>query len=138
MVRIELVREALEPLPTRNDFTDTGTELVFHGIVRSEEEGQTIRGLFYEAYEDMARQELETLAQAAIAKFKIDEVECWHRLDEIPVGETSLRLIVRSKHRIASLDATAWYISELKKHVPIWKWAVLPNGDRIPSHCSDH
>jgi len=28
-----------------------------------------------------------------------------------------------------------WFISELKKHVPIWKWAILNNGTKIPSDC---
>ena len=29
-----------------------------------------------------------------------------------------------------------WFISELKKRVPIWKWAILEDGSRIPSECS--
>ena len=26
-------------------------------------------------------------------------------------------------------------IAKLKKHVPIWKWALLTTGGRVPSEC---
>jgi len=29
----------------------------------------------------------------------------------------------------------SFFIIELKKRVPIWKWAILENGEKIPSEC---
>jgi molybdopterin synthase catalytic subunit len=30
----------------------------------------------------------------------------------------------------------SWFISELKKRIPIWKWAIMEDGTRIPSECT--
>ena len=29
-----------------------------------------------------------------------------------------------------------FFIIELKKRVPIWKWAILEDGKKIPSECN--
>jgi len=31
--------------------------------------------------------------------------------------------------------AMAHFIAELKKRVPIWKWAILASGEKVPSEC---
>ena len=47
--------------------------------------------------------------------------------------------IITSKNQ-EGLDAMTWFIAELKKHIPIWKWALLTSGERVPSECvhSEH
>jgi len=108
---------------------------VFNGRVRSTENGETIRGLFYEHYERMAEEELQSLATGTAEKFPISDIFCRHRIGEIPVGESAIHVSIWSEHRAEGLEAMAWFISELKKRVPIWKWAVLENGTKIPSEC---
>jgi len=44
-----------------------------------------------------------------------------------------LYIHIFSKHRKASLDAMEWFIAEIKKEVPIWKWGVKPDGSKFPS-----
>jgi molybdopterin synthase catalytic subunit len=53
------------------------------------------------------------------------------------VGDTSLHVVIWSKHRKEGLDAMSWFISELKNSVPIWKWAILEDGSRVPTECKD-
>jgi molybdopterin synthase catalytic subunit len=100
---------------------DVGAELIFHGRVRGCEEGKPIKGIFYEHYEGMATKELEKLNQATKEKFPVEAIHCIHRVGFVPNGEVSLRLIIWSRHRKEGLDAMAWYISTMKKEIPIWK-----------------
>ncbi len=100
---------------------DVGAELIFHGRVRGSEEGKPIKGIFYEHYEGMAIKELEKLIETTKEKFHVEAIQCIHRVGFVPNGQVSLRLIIWSRHRKEGLDAMAWYISTMKKEVPIWK-----------------
>jgi molybdopterin synthase catalytic subunit len=112
---------------------DSGAELVFRGIVRPEEGGRAIVALDYEHYADMAARELQRLAEEAAVRFGLHEVRCVHRVGRVGVGEPSLEVVIRARHRAETLDAMAWFIGELKQRVPIWKWGVTASGERFPS-----
>ena len=137
MVIVEIVNGPIEPFPSNNDRNQDGAELTFNGRVRDTEHGENITALEYEQYEGMAEAELTQLAEEAMKKFPIHDLFCRHRIGRVDVGETSLHVSIWSKHRREGLDAMDWFISELKKRVPIWKWAILGDGSRIPSKC-DH
>jgi len=132
MALTRLTHEPLPPLASEPGPDDSGAELIFHGYVRGQEGGTPIRALYYEAYEEMAAKELERVAQEALARFPIAALRCWHRIGEVPVGAPSLRIVIRSKHRAEALEAMAWFIDQLKQHVPIYKWAVDARGHRRP------
>ena len=104
--------------------------------IRATENGEAITALEYEQYEGMAKTELKKLSEDTVKKFSIHDLFCKHRIGRVDVGETSLHVVIWSKHRKEGLDAMTWFISELKKRVPIWKWAILNDGTRIPSECS--
>ena len=91
--------------------------------------------LEYEQYEDMAEKELIKIARETQNKFPIKDLLCRHRIGKVKVGETSLHVSIWSKHRQEGLEAMSFLIIELKKRVPIWKWAILENGEKIPSEC---
>ncbi len=110
-----------------------GAEVIFHGRVRGEEGGRKIVALEYEAYAEMAEQELQNIGTEAAEKFAILDLYCDHRTGAVPVGEVSLRLVIRANHRGAALEAMAWFITELKARVPIWKWGLTADGERFPS-----
>lgn len=133
MIAVVITPETLPPLFPEWQRTDIGAELVFHGIVRDEEQGRPIRALYYEHYAGMAERQLERLAAEAAAIFDLDYLVCIHRVGEIAAGEASLRVVMRARHRAAALEAMAWFISALKRDVPIWKWGVAPDGTRFPS-----
>jgi len=52
------------------------------------------------------------------------------------VGQSSLHVVIRSKHRKEGFIAMNYFISALKDQVPIWKWAILEDGTKIPSDCT--
>ena len=137
MIKIEIVNGPINFSPNDDNRQQDGAELVFNGRVRATENGEAITVLEYEQYEGMAEAELTQLAEEAEKKFPIHDLFCKHRIGKVEVGETSLHVIIWSKHRREGLDAMDFFITELKKRVPIWKWAILEDGSRIPSKC-DH
>lgn len=138
MIIAEIVEGPIRPFPENDSRRNQGAELVFKGRVRSRENGKLIQGLDYEHYASMALTELENLARKTVNKFPISDLFCRHRVGEIPVGAASLIVVIWSKHRQEGFDAMTFFIAELKQYVPIWKWAIFPDGSRIPSeskHC---
>ena len=137
MVKAEIINGPINFFPSEDNRQQDGAELVFNGRVRATEHGENITALEYEQYEGMAEAELTHLAEEAEKNFPIHDLFCKHRIGKVEVGETSLHVSIWSKHRREGLDAMDFFITELKKRVPIWKWAILGDGSRIPSKC-DH
>ena len=130
MIKTEIVQGKIDPFPSEDNHTGEGAEVVFNGRVRKTEHGKPIVALEYEQYEGMTGEELEALAKETLVKFPIHDLLCRHRVGEVPVGESSLHISIWAPHRKESLDALSWFISELKKRVPIWKWVVYPDGTK--------
>jgi molybdopterin synthase catalytic subunit len=118
---------------------EDGAALVFEGIVRNQTRGRKTLYLDYEAYEEMALQQLQSLADQAVQKFQIHDVAIVHRLGRLEIGETSVLIVVASAHRAAAFDACRWLIDTLKQTVPIWKkehfedGAVWADGEPFPA-----
>jgi molybdopterin converting factor subunit 1 len=118
---------------------DDGATVVFEGVVRNQTRGRRTLYLDYEAYEEMALQQMETLAGQALKQFQIRDVALVHRLGRLEIGETSVLVVVASAHRAAAFDACRWLIDTLKRTVPIWKreyfedGAVWADGEPFPA-----
>jgi molybdopterin synthase catalytic subunit len=118
---------------------EDGAAVVFEGVVRNETRGRKTLYLDYEAYEEMARQQMESLAEQALKHFQIRDVALVHRLGRLEIGETSVLIVVASAHRAAAFDACRWLIDTLKRTVPIWKkeyfedGAVWADGEPFPA-----
>jgi molybdopterin synthase catalytic subunit len=116
-----------------------GAVCVFDGIVRDNTRGRKTLHLDYEAYREMALEQMRGLAAEAVTRFGVRDVALVHRLGRLRVGETSVLVVVASAHRGAAFDACRWLIDTLKKSVPIWKkeqfvdGAVWADGEAFPS-----
>ena len=116
-----------------------GAVCAFDGIVRDNTRGRETLYLDYEAYREMALEQMRSLAAEAVVKFGVRDVTLVHRLGRLGVGETSVLVVVASAHRGAAFDACRWLIDTLKKTVPIWKkeyfvdGAVWADGEPFPS-----
>jgi len=135
MVIVEIVNGPIDFFPSEDNRQQDGAELVFNGRVRATEHGENITALEYEQYEGMAEAELTQLAEEAMNKFPIHDLFCRHRIGRVDVGETSLHVSIWSQHRKEAIEAMDFFIKELKKRVPIWKWAILSDGTKVPSEC---
>lgn len=129
---------ALEKIKQPED----GAVVVFEGIVRNHSRGRRTVFLEYEAYEEMALKEMESLAGQARTKFHIRAVAIMHRLGRLEIGETSVLIVVASAHRADAFEACRWIIDTLKRTVPIWKkehfedGVVWADGEPFPEQTS--
>jgi molybdopterin synthase catalytic subunit/molybdopterin converting factor small subunit len=105
-----------------------GAVVVFEGTVRNQTRGRKTLYLNYEAYEEMALTQMDTLAGEALAQFQVRDVRIVHRLGRLEIGETSVLIVVVSAHRAAAFDACRWLIDTLKRSVPIWKKEYFEDG----------
>jgi|tagenome__1003787_1003787.scaffolds.fasta_scaffold20990097_8 molybdopterin converting factor subunit 1 len=107
---------------------DDGAAVVFEGVVRNQTRGRKTVHLEYEAYEQMALQQMESLASQALGTFQIRDVAIVHRLGHLEIGEISVLIVVVSAHRGPAFDACRWLIDTLKRKVPIWKKEFFEDG----------
>jgi MoaE-MoaD fusion protein len=118
---------------------EDGAAVIFEGVVRNHTRGRKTLFLDYEAYEEMALQQMESLAAQALQNFQIRDVALVHRLGRLEIGETSVLIVVVSAHRAAAFEACRWLIDTLKRTVPIWKkehfadGAVWADGEPFPA-----
>ncbi len=123
---------------------EDGAVVVFEGVVRNHSRGRRTLFLEYEAYEEMALKQMESLITQSLQQFQIRDVNIVHRLGRLEIGETSVLIIVASAHRAAAFDACRWLIDTLKRTVPIWKkehfedGAVWSDGEPFPAHIGSH
>ncbi len=121
-----------------------GAVCVFDGIVRDNTRGRKTLYLDYEAYREMALEQMHRLAAEAVERFGVRDVGLVHRLGRLMIGETSVLIVVASAHRAAAFDACRWLIDTLKKTVPIWKketfadGAVWADGEPFPEALAAH
>jgi molybdopterin synthase catalytic subunit len=139
-MRVEIVRAviAADAIVAEMKAGADGAVCVFDGIVRDNTRGRRTLHLDYEAYEEMALEQMRGLAAEAVTKFGVRDVALVHRLGRLVVGETSVLVVVASAHRGAAFDACEWLIDTLKRTVPIWKkeqfvdGAVWADGEPFP------
>jgi len=139
-----LVRHAIDRSQALADLKrgEDGAVVAFEGIVRNQTRGRRTLYLDYEAYEEMALRELESLAAEALRQFQIRDLAIVHRLGRLEIGETSVLIVVVAAHRAAAFDACRWLIDTLKRRVPIWKkeyfedGAVWADGEPFPAEIS--
>jgi molybdopterin synthase catalytic subunit len=122
LIHITLCLEKLEPasVPFPEDGA-TGAVVEFYGIVRGRERGHEIDALHYEAYEEMARKQFGKIIAELNALHPVHSVAITHRVGDVPVGEPSLHVRVRSAHRAEAFAFASRLIDRMKEDVPIWK-----------------
>jgi MoaE-MoaD fusion protein len=138
--RIFLTKAPIDALAIVNlvKHPEDGAVTSFDGIVRNHTRGRKTLYLFYEAYPEMARQQMNKLAEEAKQRFGVRDVAIVHRLGKLEIGETSVFIAVSAAHRGITFDACRWIIDTLKTTVPIWKkeqfedGAVWADGDPFP------
>ena len=129
-VTVALTRDRIdaESLVAAAKRGEDGAVVVFDGIVRNHTRNRQTLYLDYEAYEEMALKQMDSLSREAISRFGVRQVTLVHRLGRINVSETSVLIVVASAHRAQAFDACRWLIDTLKKTVPIWKKETFVDG----------
>jgi molybdopterin synthase catalytic subunit len=104
---------------------------IFLGTTRAQQSptGAQLLALDYEAYEAMARQQLQDLAARARERWPILKLVLLHRLGRVALGEPSVLIGVCTPHRAEAFEACRWLIDTLKAEATIWKKEIWSDGD---------
>jgi len=102
-----------------------GALIVFEGIVRPDEAGQSIAGLAYETYDPMAEQQLRQLGEQILRDFSLLAMTIEHSRGLVPVSGCSFRLQIASAHRREAIEAMEQFIDTMKRDVAIWKKPII-------------
>lgn len=99
---------------------------VFLGVTRSEKraDGVELLALDYEAYHEMAIEQMNKLLDQAKGKWPICRAAILHRVGRVAIGQPSVVIVVSCPHRGQAFEACRFLIDELKKSVTIWKKEV--------------
>ena len=107
-----------------------GASVLFVGTVRDTNDGRSVTGMEYAAYEGMAARELEAILADAGSRFGTERIVVEHRVGRLALGEVSVAIAVAHPHRAQAYDASRFIIEELKRRVPIWKREEYVDGTR--------
>jgi len=131
MAAFSFTRSPIETQPLRAQLADPacGGYAAFEGWVRDSNEGQRVRGLEYEAFEELAVREGGRIVAEALARFGAARAACVHRVGELAVGELAVWVGVSAPHRDEAFRACRYIIDEVKHRLPIWKKEHYLNGD---------
>ena len=119
---------------------ECGGIALFVGTTRNYSEGRRVELLEYEAYEELATEQLERVARAAVERHGLGAAYLAHRLGVVPVGEASVIVAASAAHRAEAFAGCRELIDELKRLVPIWKKERWAGGGRwvgVPSELEE-
>ncbi|HEY2777410.1 MAG TPA: molybdenum cofactor biosynthesis protein MoaE [Gaiellaceae bacterium] len=108
---------------------EAGAIATFTGTTRVHSRGRSVTHLDYEAYEGMAEQVMEEIADALRTRYELTAIAIHHRIGRVSIGETSVVIAVSAPHRQDALAACRDAIDELKERVPLWKKEVYEGGE---------
>lgn len=108
---------------------EVGGIVTFQGIVRNHARGKRVRYLEYDAYPEMAEQQMAAIAAEVERRWQTDRVALVHRIGRLEIGECSVVVAVACPHRAEAFDACRYAIDTLKANVPIWKKEVAEDGE---------
>lgn len=106
-----------------------GGIVVFCGTVREfTKQRQTLK-LTYEAYTDMALQQMRRIEDEIKAEYPHTSLLQWHRVGTLLPSDIAVICAAASPHRDDSFAAARLLIERLKKEVPIWKKEFYADGE---------
>jgi MoaE-MoaD fusion protein len=114
-VRVTPEPLALDALLGRVRDPRAGAVVVFEGVTRE------VAQLEYEAYVEMASEQIAAIASSAFERFELCAIAVEHRVGTVPLSEPSVMVAVSAPHRERAFDAAREVIDRLKAEAPIWK-----------------
>jgi molybdopterin synthase catalytic subunit len=107
-----------------------GAVAVFLGITRGETDaaGRSLVALDYEAYADMALEQMNRLASASRMRWPILRLALLHRTGIVEVGQPSVVVSVSTPHRAEAFEACRFLIDRVKSEAAIWKKEIWSDG----------
>jgi molybdopterin synthase catalytic subunit len=115
-----------------------GAVCSFVGTVRDRNEGDPVATLELEHYPGMTEKSIETMIDAAMARFDIFAARVIHRVGLLQPLDQIVLVAVTSAHRAESFQACEFLMDYLKTQAPFWKKEETPGGARwVDARVSD-
>ena len=102
---------------------------VFIGSVREETNKRKVVRLEFEAYGEMAINEMNKIANEVLKRWPVNKILIHHRIGALQIGEIPVLIAVAAAHRAAAFEACRYAIDTLKENVPIWKKEFYEDGE---------
>jgi MoaE-MoaD fusion protein len=115
----ELSVERLTRAVTRDA---AGAVVVFCGVTRE------VASLEYEAYREMAEEQLAAIARSCLERHRLAAIAIEHRVGTVALGEPSVIVAVSAPHRTAAFAGARDAIDEVKARAAIWKRELTGGG----------
>ena len=106
-----------------------GGVATFCGTVREWTQGRQTKYLTYQAYKEMAEEQMRRIEYEVSKAFPGTLLLQWHRIGHLHPTETAVICGAASPHRDVAFDAARMLIERLKKEVPIWKKEFYNDGE---------
>ena len=116
-------------LRTIIDSKGCGSVVSFVGLTRDNEDGVSVKGLEFDAWEAKLPEVLRAIAEEAISTFGVSSIVISHRTGFVKPGQEIVCIHVGSAHRAEGFAACSWLISELKRQAPLWKKEIREDGE---------
>ncbi|MFZ5817096.1 MAG: molybdenum cofactor biosynthesis protein [Bacillota bacterium] len=129
--RFEITEEPLSADEVASRVTNpySGATLVFVGTVREWTKGRRTTYLHYEAYPEMAVEQMKVIDREISQRWPGAQVAIVHRVGKLEVTEPSVIIAVATPHRADAFEACRHAIERLKQIVPIWKKEIWEDGE---------
>jgi molybdopterin synthase catalytic subunit len=128
---LRIVRETIDQhaVEARVRSDQCGGVVTFLGIVRElADDGRSVSGLRYEAFDAMAVAEFAAIVTEARERFGDVQIAAEHRVGDLRVGEIAVVVCVAAPHRGEAFAACRYAIDELKLRASIWKKELYVDG----------
>jgi molybdopterin synthase catalytic subunit len=122
-VRLTDAPLSLDGLMERVRDPRAGAVVTFSGVTRD------VPSLVYEAYAEMALQQMEAIVREAIARHGLCAAAAEHRVGTVPLSEPSVLVAVSAPHRPEAFEGAREIIDRIKAAAPIWKQEIDEGGD---------
>jgi molybdopterin synthase catalytic subunit len=120
----DVVDETIDVEAVRRSVADpaTGATVVFMGTTRE------VASLEYEAYVDMAREQIARIAARVVEQHGCVAVACVHRVGIVPLGDPSVVVAASAAHRGEAFEGARALLDAVKAQAPIWKKEHYEDG----------
>ena len=100
-----------------------GAVVFFVGKVRNLE-GDNLKYLEIESFEELARDQIKEICENAANKWDLEYILVKHRFGRLKINDNIVLVITSSKHRTNAYEASEFIMEYLKSNVPFWKKEV--------------
>jgi len=117
-------------LQARAGCPEAGAVLQFCGTVRNHNQQARVVDLEYDAYVEMATDEIKRIIGEARRQWSFWTVNAVHRTGPLAIGDVAVCVTVGASHREEAFAACRFIIDRLKLQAPIWKRETLESGNK--------